>query len=87
MSMLILPLVVLYDITVQKSVESSRTVLLNLSSFEVMGYNQIVLITVDIRDLWMKARKCYSFLQYPADVLSLDNHNKAVIKASDFISY
>lgn len=51
MSMLILPLVVLYDITVQKSVESSRTVLLNLSSFEVMGYNQIVLITVDIRDL------------------------------------
>lgn len=24
---------------------------------------------------------------YPADVLSLDTHNKAVIKASDFISY
>ena len=49
MSMLILPLV-LYDVTVQKSVESLRTFLLNLSSFEVMRYNQIILITVDIWD-------------------------------------
>lgn len=49
MSMLILSLV-LYDVAVQKSVESLRTFLLNLSSFEVMRFNQIILITIDIWD-------------------------------------
>lgn len=49
MSMLILPLV-LDDMTVQKSVESLRTFLLNLSSFEVRRYKKIILITIDIWD-------------------------------------
>lgn len=47
--MLILPLV-LYDVNVKKLVESLRTFLLNLSSFEVMRYEQIILITLDIWD-------------------------------------
>jgi len=41
--MLILSLV-LYGITVQKSVENSITFLVSLSSFEVMGYNPFILI-------------------------------------------
>lgn len=49
MPILILPLV-LNDVTLQKSVENYRTFLVNLSSFEVMRYNQIILITIDIWD-------------------------------------